>query len=65
VLQKDCKYVVDCIGLQDEKETERHQQREEDGARETGEGWPLWSVETSAIGSRGVHMKEVLPCLVR
>ncbi len=26
--------------------------------------WPLLSVETSAMGTRGVHMKGILPCLV-
>ncbi len=26
--------------------------------------WPHLSVETSAMGTRGVHMKGVLPCLV-
>ncbi len=33
--------------------------------RETREGWPLLTVETEAKGTLGVHMKGVLPWLVR
>jgi hypothetical protein len=34
-------------------------------ARETREGWPRLTVETDVNGDLLVHMKEVLPWLVR
>ncbi len=36
----------------------------EQGMVQSREGWPLLTAETEAMGTQGVHMQGILPCLV-